>query len=45
MQVPGPSADRVIAWEQPKWECGLVFQVKCGHGNRGWTWLSSFFTP
>jgi len=24
-------------WEKPKCECGLVFQVKCGHGIWRWT--------
>jgi len=36
----GSAPAHVLApvWEQPKCECGLVFQVQCGHGNWCWTW-------
>jgi len=35
--VPVPVPALAPVWEKPKCECGLVFQVKCGHGIWHWT--------
>jgi len=37
--APVPASAHVLApvWDKPKCECGLVFQVKCGHGIWRWT--------
>jgi len=35
--APAPVPGLAPVWVKPKCECGLVFQIKCGHGDSVWT--------